>query len=386
VGYNGSSSSGNGTVFRLAVTLPVGPPVIIAQPLDQTVLVGGTASFSVSASGSAPLRYFWRRNNVPIPGATQRTYTTNNVQLADSGSQFSCLVTNANGIALSSNAVLTVLTSPPDYFTELFASSQINGLAYQSFTFTPDGSANFYAVCRQSASVFPTDPTGGTQLTEGDDTYASITISGGNTVTIYNNRTNVIYVGSNGYLTMNSGDTSYSPSYTNHFALPRISALYYDLNASSGGTISWKQLTDRVAVTYQAVPTWGSSTQTNSFQVELFFNGRIRLTYLSLNAPSGLVGLSAGTGQPANFGASDFTAYGPCGTSLFVPGSCSHSTNGQFQFTLAGALGSQYEILTSTNLRDWSFLGTLVMTNTTSVFVDTNGRLPRCFYRALLAP
>jgi uncharacterized repeat protein (TIGR02543 family) len=201
---------------------------------------------------------------------------------------------------------------PNDWFTELFSTTTINSLAFTTYTFTPDGSANFYNICKQSATVFPTDPTGGTALTLTDDSYTPITLSGGNTVAIYRNRTNVLYVGSNGYLTMNGGDTSYIPSYASHFAYLRVAPLYRDLNPGAGGSITWKQLSDRVAVTYQNVPIYGSSTQINSFQIEMFFDGRIRLTYLSLNASSGLVGLSAGAGQPANFAASDFTSYGPC--------------------------------------------------------------------------
>jgi hypothetical protein len=84
------------------------------------------------------------------------------------------------------------------------------------------------------------------------------------------------------------------------------------LNPSAAGKVSWKQLTDRAAISYEAVPIFGSSTQTNSFQIELFFDGRIRITYLSLSAPGGLAGLSAGAGQPANFVPSDFTTYSTC--------------------------------------------------------------------------
>src|SRR5205807_5575347 len=69
---------------------------------------GWNVSFSVSASGSPPLSYFWRRNGSPISGATASSYSTNNVQLSDSGAQFSCVVSNAYGTLLSSNAVLTV--------------------------------------------------------------------------------------------------------------------------------------------------------------------------------------------------------------------------------------------------------------------------------------
>jgi uncharacterized repeat protein (TIGR03803 family) len=108
MGFDGANNSGNGAIFRLVGPQP-GPPIITVQPVGQKVFVGGTASFSLSASGSAPLCYFWQRNGSFIVGATNATYTTNNVQLADSGSQFSCVVSNAFGSVLSSSAPLIVL-------------------------------------------------------------------------------------------------------------------------------------------------------------------------------------------------------------------------------------------------------------------------------------
>src|SRR5262249_55309489 len=84
------------------------PPVITMQPSSVSVAVSGTATFSVAANGTAPLSYFWLRNGNPITGATASSYSTNNVQLADSGAQFSCVVSNAYGTALSSNATMTV--------------------------------------------------------------------------------------------------------------------------------------------------------------------------------------------------------------------------------------------------------------------------------------
>lgn len=92
-------------------------PLIVAQPANLTLTEGNTATFNISALGSLPLSYLWQRNGLPIPGATDATYSTNNVQVADSGAQFSCLVTNAYGVALSSNAVLTVLPGVPAAIT-----------------------------------------------------------------------------------------------------------------------------------------------------------------------------------------------------------------------------------------------------------------------------
>ncbi len=88
------------------------PPVITVPPQNQSPTEGTSVTFSVAAAG-APLSYFWRRNNVDIPGANSPAYTTNNVQLSNSGDQFSCLVSNVNGTTVSSSAVLTVLPGQP---------------------------------------------------------------------------------------------------------------------------------------------------------------------------------------------------------------------------------------------------------------------------------
>jgi len=86
-------------------------PFITLQPASQFVIVGSNVTFSAVAAGAEPMYYFWSRNGAPIAGANASSYTLTDVQLASSGSQFSCLASNANGTALSSNATLTV--SPP---------------------------------------------------------------------------------------------------------------------------------------------------------------------------------------------------------------------------------------------------------------------------------
>jgi hypothetical protein len=86
---------------------PANPPVILLQPTNQTVTVGGTASFSVTASGTLPLSYQWNFNGTNIPGMTNTTLTLTNIQLSQAG-HYTVLVTNLFGSVLSSNAVLVV--------------------------------------------------------------------------------------------------------------------------------------------------------------------------------------------------------------------------------------------------------------------------------------
>jgi hypothetical protein len=60
-------------------------------------------------------------------------------------------------------------------------------------------------------------------------------------------------------------------------------------------------------------------------------------------------------------------------------------SNGQFQFTLLGTPGCNYEIEVSTNLQSWDGLRVLSMTNSTCDFLDASGGMVRRFYRARLA-
>lgn len=197
----------------------------------------------------------------------------------------------------------------PDTFTELFE-AQDNDLAYSTLTFTPDGSASFYSCCRQDAASFPTDPTGGTPVSLSDDSFVRVTLTGAS-VSLYGRATNSFFIGSNGYLTLESGDNNWAESAEAHFDRPRISALFHDQLPVVTTVISWKQLSDRVAVTYQGLSDI-DQTGLNDFQIEWFFNGRIRITYLGTTNGQNLVGLSAGTGVPAGFAETDLSQAGSC--------------------------------------------------------------------------
>jgi acid phosphatase len=83
-------------------------PSITAQPKSTTVTVGQTASFTVTATGTAPLAYQWRRSGSAIAGATAASYTTAATSAADGGAAFSVVVTNSAGTVTSGNAILTV--------------------------------------------------------------------------------------------------------------------------------------------------------------------------------------------------------------------------------------------------------------------------------------
>lgn len=101
LGLGGCSGSAGGGINQL-------PPTITAQPSNQTVIVGQTATFSVTASGTAPFTYQWEENGTNISGATASSYTTPATTAADSGEMFTVTVTNQFGNITSQAAKLTV--------------------------------------------------------------------------------------------------------------------------------------------------------------------------------------------------------------------------------------------------------------------------------------
>ncbi|MFO0830285.1 MAG: immunoglobulin domain-containing protein [Phycisphaerales bacterium] len=84
---------------------------VATGPANSTVCSGAGASFSVTAGGTGPFTYQWRKNTSSISGATSSTYSIASTTTADTGS-YDCVVTNSCGNATSNPATLTVNTAP----------------------------------------------------------------------------------------------------------------------------------------------------------------------------------------------------------------------------------------------------------------------------------
>lgn len=83
-------------------------PTITAQPASLTVTTGAAATFSVTATGTAPLTYQWRKNGGGIGGATSASYRLSSTTMSDNGATFSVVVSNSAGSVQSSTATLSV--------------------------------------------------------------------------------------------------------------------------------------------------------------------------------------------------------------------------------------------------------------------------------------
>ncbi len=99
---------GDNSVHRIRYTAANEAPTLVRQPESQTVRTGQPATFTVSATGTPPLRYQWQRNGNDMPGQTSANLTLAAVGLTDSGSRFRVRVSNDSGSVMSNEAVLTV--------------------------------------------------------------------------------------------------------------------------------------------------------------------------------------------------------------------------------------------------------------------------------------
>jgi len=140
-------ASSTGNVTSSAATLTVNtPPSITAQPANTTVIAGQTATFSVTAAGTAPLTYQWKMNGTAISGATSSSYTTAATTTGNSSEQFSVTVTNSSGNITSNPATLTVnaatLILNANKTSLSFSSVNIGSNSILPVVFTNGGNSN----------------------------------------------------------------------------------------------------------------------------------------------------------------------------------------------------------------------------------------------------
>jgi uncharacterized repeat protein (TIGR03803 family) len=158
----GSVSSSNATLTV------IDPPNIMAQPLGQRVVLGGSVSFNVSVSGTAPFRYQWRFKGINLLNATNALFAIQAVGATNTGN-YSVIATNLAGSVTSSNAFLTVIV-PPTLALQLWSGYpllDLNGMLSSNFVvqYSTDLAGtnwmNLLSLTNLSASPYPfLDPAG----------------------------------------------------------------------------------------------------------------------------------------------------------------------------------------------------------------------------------
>lgn len=107
--YSVVVSNGLGSVTNAlpAILTLSAPPSITMQAMSQTVVMGNSATFSVTATGTPPLAYQWRKDGTNLTGATSSTLTIDHLQPGNAGG-YSVVVSSSAGTVTSSTATQTL--------------------------------------------------------------------------------------------------------------------------------------------------------------------------------------------------------------------------------------------------------------------------------------
>ena len=329
--------------------------VITSQPTNQTVQLGGTANFRVTASGTGPLSYLWSVNGSPVLGANKSTLTLTNVQLSQNGSYYSVQVSDAVGSTNSTAATLTVVTSSaviaappaPPYGPTLSALSGGN----------PNGPWELFV---QDEAVLDTG-------TNYNGWFLSLTLAS----PVGAAADNQIYMTSVATNVPSGSNIVYVLSVTNYGPSPSTNVQVSDTLPSSGTLVSSSATQGTVSGT-----TWNIGTLATNAGAQIaltvrpnsdgsYFNyAQVSASTPDPNSDDDTASATVSVGVPAQLQIGDGVAIG----------------GGQFLFPVNGP-----PVLTvieaSTNLLDW----VPVYTNTPP-FVFTNiisGPFPNDFYRAV---
>jgi hypothetical protein len=130
--------------------------IITTQPAEQSVVEGAPASFRVDAVGSGPLSYQWRRNDTPLQGGNDKTYTLAAASGGDDGSTFSVLVSDGQKTIASVAARLTVTGKPvaPSILVPPADQSALDGTMV-TFAVTANGTAPLAYAWQRNGVLIP---------------------------------------------------------------------------------------------------------------------------------------------------------------------------------------------------------------------------------------
>lgn len=289
------------------------PPVISGVTLAYLGGTQATVRFSTDESARPSLSHGLDCGDVmegaPGPFRTQHEISLNGLE-PETTYYFSVKARDIAGNTASSDnggACYTFTTPlPVNYLTEVFDSANTVDLRHRMLTLYPTDGAEGYAACLEDADRLPVDPGGGAAVVLADDGFAQLTLAGGAAVRLFGESFGAFFVNANGNVSFESGDVNWRGTAQAHFARRRISMFLTDLNPARRGAVTFLQLPDRAVVTFVDVPSYSSGglyppENTHTFQLEMMFDGVLRITWLDLFAVDAVAGLSRGAGTPSDF-------------------------------------------------------------------------------------
>ncbi|PYJ07974.1 MAG: hypothetical protein DME25_02580, partial [Verrucomicrobia bacterium] len=381
-----TNSAGSATSSNATLTVN-SSPVILTQPQSQAVSAGQDATFTVTASGAAPLSYQWRFNATNLlAGATASSFTRTNAQSSDAGN-YSVIITNSAGSVTSVEASLTVVVAQPS----IIAQWNFNSLT--SDTNSATGTLNPSLGSGTASYVGGTTAAGSGEFATGSGTDSNTTDnSGWNTST---------------YPTQGTGNKTAGARFNVSTAGRQNISIRWDQRESGTGSKYARLQYTTNGTTFVDFPT-AVSVASTSFEPKTNNLAGIAAVNNNPNFAFRIVAefesTAANTANSNYVGAS--STYGIGGTIRFdmvtVSGTVIPTDNPppspatlsaavfspgqQFQFTVTGQAGSNYVVLASTNLSvtNWISLATNVSPFT---FTDTNAAaFVQRFYRAWSLP
>lgn len=386
----------NGSAAGVISDFVVGGIALTSQPTNLTVNVGSLATFKVGATGPGTLKYQWLFNQTNIPNATAVTFSITNVQLTNAGG-YSVLVTNTGGSALTTPAFLSVIAPLTNATGSVLA---------------PSNMVNWWTADGNASDIYGTNnisPFNGMHYTTGEEGLA------------------FHLDGSTGYL-IPSGATNIPPNWTlclwiNRQNAPGVSAA---LMGDSTYALKLEQYNDtrEVGFTHAGVADYyfkisvpqnrwthlalvDSGSQLLLYTNGVLASGQLYSNSVAIVTPAGipLPRACIGADELANGNQTDFmlgsldeiqtfhralsageiAAIFAAGSSGLVraPEFTGVSVNGssQVQLNLRGLTGKSFTLYDSTDLVNWSSLGT-ILNPTGAVQYLNSAAQPDNFYRA----
>ena len=235
----------------------------MSRAIAVTVFLSALAVSPVSAAERPAGRHDWCGTTAhgtvgAVYGHHERQARYGNLRQASAGS---AAVTRSGQIAVVSDD------------GDLARPRNLPDLRSMNLRFSPQGSG--YVVSRVDQAL---QAVGGTPLALGDDDTRAVTLPFA--FPMFGQARSDAFVNSDGNITFGAGDGESTSRDLGRFlgGPPRVAGMLMDLDPTAGGTVTFEGAAERATVTWTAVPRYGENDQ-NTFQITLWADGRIDLTY-----------------------------------------------------------------------------------------------------------
>lgn len=380
----------NGTLASFVQTFVIGgtnAPVITTAPASLTVAPGTSSTFSVRASGLAPLTFRWRFNGAIIPGATSSNYTLANIQLTNAGG-YSVVVSNAYAGISSSPAFLSVRgpqTNAPGSIVaptglanwwpadgngdDIFGTNNVtafNGFSYTNgksgLAFRFDGSTGY--LLDNGATNIPSGWTVCLWVNRQNAPGTSAALMGDGTYALKLEQYNATH--KVGFTQVGVADYLFSPAYTvpagvwTHLAFVGVSGsvMLYTNGVFEGSTNVSNFPLPRACMGADLLSGAPTDFMLGSLDETMVFKRALTATEINNIYSAGSAGLVR---------APEFTSLAALGGS-------------QIQLNFRGQTGKSFTLYYSTNLTDWNSLGALANPSGSVQYLDSMAA-PQKFYQ-----